>query len=118
MKTTITTYVIDAKGKRLGVVATEAASILLGKKNPAYARNVIEPVRITIRNAAVMDVSEKKLTEKFQTYSGYPGGRREETTAHLSARRGWGEVVRRTVSGMLPRNKHKKQLLKQLIIEA
>ena len=105
---------IDAKGKRLGRVATEAAHVLLGKDRADFAKHVIAPVTVRIVNASAMDISEKRGTETFQTYSGYPGGRRVETLEHLARRRGYGEVVRRVISGMLPKNKLRTVRLKNL----
>ncbi len=96
---------IDAKGKRLGRVATLAASILLGKDSPDFTKNLVAPVQVTITNAQLLDISEKREKEEFQTYSGYPGGRKVETLGHLAARRGHDEVLRRVISGMLPKNK-------------
>lgn len=114
--TTTRTYAIDATGKRLGIIATEAASVLLGKKDADYARHMTAPVTVTITNAAKMDVPEKKKAEIYQSFSGYPGGRRTETLDHLGKRRGYAEVLRRTIGGMLPNNKLKKPMLKNLVI--
>ncbi len=118
MINTITTksYEIDATGKRLGKIATEAASVLIGKHAPDFARHTIEDVTVTISNVSKLDISEKRATEIYQTYSGYMGGQKNETLDHLAKRRGYAEVVRRTIAGMLPHNKLKKQLLKQLVI--
>jgi ribosomal protein L13 len=41
-------YIIDAKGKRLGRVATEAASVLLGKNTTHFAKNIVEPITVKI----------------------------------------------------------------------
>ncbi len=98
-------YIIDATGKRLGRVATEAASVLLGKNTTHFAKNVVEPVTVKITNAKLLDINERRAQEEFQTYSGHPGGRRVETLGHLATRRGFGEVVTRVVAGMLPKNK-------------
>lgn len=114
--TTTTTYSIDATGKRLGKIATEAASVLMGKTSADFARHTIEDVKVEISNVSKLDVSERKGKEIYQSYSGYPGGRRVETLDHLANRRGYAEVVRRTIGGMLPNNKLKKQLLKNLVI--
>ncbi len=104
-------YIIDAKNKRIGHVATEAASVLLGKNTTNFAKNITEPVLVKITNASQLDISEKRATEEFQNYSGYPGGRKVETLGHLAKRRGHGEVVRRVVAGMLPKNKlHAKRM--------
>lgn len=116
METTTKIYTIDAAGKRLGKIATEAASVLIGKNNPAFARHIMEDVKVEISNASKMDISEKKGTEIYQSYSGWPGGRKTETLDHLGKRLGYGEVLKRTISCMLPTNKHKKPLLQKLVI--
>lgn len=107
-------YSIDAKGKRLGRVATEAASVLLGKNAADFTKSSVAPVAVTITNASKLDISEKRGREIFQTYSGYPGGLKEETLAHLAHRRGYAEVVRRVIGGMLPKNKLHKLRMQNL----
>ena len=97
-------------------MATETATVLLGKDRADYARHIMADVTVEITNASKLDVPEKKKTEIYQTYSGWPGGRKTESLSHLATRRGFAEVLRRTIAGMLPNNKHKKQLLKQLNI--
>lgn len=109
-------YTIDAKGRRLGIVATEAASILLGKNTPDFSRNTVTPATVTITNAHLLDISEKRATEEFQSYSGYPSGRKVETLDHLALRRGYGEVLRRVIGGMLPKNKLHKPRMHNLFI--
>lgn len=109
-------YVIDATGKRLGKVATEAAVVMMGKNRPDFAKHIIADVDVEINNVSKLDIPEGKKGEIYQSYSGYPGGRKTETLIHLAERRGYDEVVRRTVGGMLPDNKHKKRLLAKLII--
>ena len=104
METVKKEYTIDAAGKRLGRVATEVASILLGKNTTHVAKNIVEPVTVKVMNASKLDITEKRGKEEFQSYSGYPSGRRVETLEHLAKRLGYGEVVRRVVSGMLPKN--------------
>ncbi len=109
-------YTIDAAGKRMGVVATEAATYLQGKDMPDYARNVVAPVKVTIINASKLDISTKKGTEEYQTYSGHPGGQKRETLAHLAKRRGFAEPLKRTIDGMLPKNKLRAVMMKNLIV--
>lgn len=109
-------YTIDATGKRLGRVATEAASVLLGKDQTDFAKHVVAPVKVLITNASKLDISEKRAQEEFQTYSGYPGGQRTETLGHLAKRRGYGEVLNRVIGGMLPKNKLHKLRMKNLIV--
>lgn len=112
--TTKKEYTIDASGKRLGKVATEAASYLIGKNTPEFVRNKAAEVSVTITNASKMDISEKRSIEIYQSYSGYPGGRRTETLAHLGGRLGYGEALRRTIKGMLPKNKLQSVMMKNL----
>lgn len=109
-------HVIDAAGKRLGRVATEAAHTLLGKDRPDVEKNLVAPVIVKIVNVSKLDISEKRAGDEFQTYSGYPGGRHVETLGHLGGRRGYAEVVRRVVAGMLPKNRLHKPRMKQLLI--
>jgi len=113
---TTRTHTIDAAGKRLGLVATEAAKVLLGKDTPTFAKNVTADVTVTIANASKLDITEKRAADIYQSYSGYPGGRKTETLAHLGGRLGYSEALRRTIAGMLPNNKLKKPRLKNLII--
>jgi len=115
-KATGDTYTIDAADKRMGKVATEAATILMGKNRADYAKHEMSDVVVTITNAGKLDIPEKKKAEIYQSFSGWPGGRKTETLEHLRVRRGIAEVMHRTIGGMLPQNKHKKRLLKQLII--
>ena len=110
-------YIIDAKGKRLGRVATEAASYLIGKDSVEFTRNIPADVTVKIENARLMDITEKKrMQEEYQTYSGYPGGQNREKLGALSTRRGYGEALRRTISGMLPKNRLRDVRLKNLVI--
>lgn len=109
-------YTIDAEGKRLGIVATEAATYLLGKNKPDYTRNLVAPVVVNIINASKLDMSDKKKAAIYQTYSGYQGGQKDETFDHLAERRGFEEPIRRTVKGMLPGNKLQAVMMKNLIV--
>lgn len=111
---TAATYQIDAEGRRLGSVATEAANVLNGKKDPNYAPNQIPAVTVRIVNAAKLDVPPGKKAETYESYSGYPGGRRVERLDQLAARLGYSEVIRRTVKGMLPKNRLQKRKMLHL----
>lgn len=116
IENTINTYQIDGQGKRLGRIATEAASILLGKNTVNFTRHIAPNVNVKIINAKLLDISNKKSGEEYQSYSGYPGGRKVETLDHLGNRLGYSEVLRRSIAGMLPNNKLKAIRLKSLII--
>ncbi len=113
------THTIDAAGKPLGRIATEAASVLMGKHSTAFARNKTADVSVRIVNAAKMRVTEKKGREKtYRRYTGYPGGLKEETLAALVTRRGHAEALTKAIRGMMPRNRLRPVALKNLSIEA
>lgn len=115
-ETTKREYTIDADGKRLGKVATEAATYLLGKDMPDFAKHIAAPVTVTVINVSKLDMTDKKKAAIYQTYSGYPGGQNDESFEHLAKRRGYAEPVRRTIKGMLPRNKLQAVMMKNLIV--
>lgn len=111
-------YKIDASGKKLGRVASEIASILIGKANPDFQRNEVADVKVEVTNASKMDITEKKSTTKIYTnYSGFPGGLRKKTLGELATRKGYVGVLERAVGGMIPHNRLKTETLKNLIIK-
>jgi len=70
-------YLIDAKDKILGKVATKAATILRGKHKPTYTPHVDTGDMVVVINADKIRVTGKKLLQKnYQRYSGYPSGQK------------------------------------------
>lgn len=111
-------YVIDAEGKTLGRMATEAASILRGKKKPIYTPHVDCGDYVIIINADKVEVTGKKRKEKIYTrHTGYPGGRRDVTFEELMKKHPT-EVVRHAVKGMMPKGKLGRQMYKKLKVYA
>lgn len=112
-------YTIDASGRTLGRVASEAASALLGKKSVHYVQNAVLPVKVTIINAAKVSMTEKRIANKvYVHYTGYPGGLRQTPMARFKDKKGIEEVFRKTVDGMIPRNKLRKERMKRLTVVA
>ena len=110
-------YNFDAKDKKLGRLATEIAVALMGKDDPSFAKNVVADVKVTVKNASLMDISEKKKSTKvYDSYSGYPGGRKEIVAKKLIEKKGYGELIRNAVWGMLPKNKLRSRMMKNLEI--
>jgi large subunit ribosomal protein L13 len=117
MKLTETTYTIDAGGRTLGRVASEAAKALMGKMRPDYTPNVESKIKVTVTNASKMFIRERKRTQKiYTTYSGHPGGQKRESLAALTQRKGHGESVRRAVQRMLPNNTMRPNRMKNLTV--
>lgn len=114
---TATEYTIDAAGRTLGRVASEAAKALMGKMSASYTPNIRSDVKVSITNASKLYMREKKRIQKtYVRYSGYPGGLKKETYANLKVRRGAGEPLRRAIERMLPRNTMRVARMKNLII--
>lgn len=114
----MTTYTIDAQGKKLGRVAAEAASVLMGKNDPSFVRNKLQDVKVTILNASLADISDtKKDTKEYERYSGYPGGLVYEKMKRTIEKKGFAEVFRYAVMGMLPANRLADQMMKNLTVK-
>lgn len=110
-------YTIDAQDKKLGRVASEAATILMGKNKADFVKNQIAEVKIKIVNTGKIQTTNKKLDQKvYKNYSGYPGGLKERTMKKVVADKGMKEAMRIAVKGMLPKNKLRDKMMKNLII--
>ena len=110
-------YTIDAAGRTLGRVASEAAKALMGKMRADYTPNKNSGVKVTVSNAGKLYIRERKRSRTiYTTYSGYPGGLKKESLASLTARKGNAEAIRRAVARMLPRNTMHTPRLKNLSI--
>lgn len=110
------THTIDASNQKLGRIASRAAAILTGKNRADYARNKVFPVKVVIDNASKLDIAERKLSTIYTRYSGYPGGLYEKSMQQMIERKGKSGVLKLAISGMLPHNKLKSRIIKNLII--
>ena len=111
-------YVIDAEGKTLGKLASEAASILRGKKKPIYTPHVDCGDYVIVVNAEKVHVTAKKETDKiYKSYSGYPGGLKEITLGEMREKKPE-EIIRHAIKGMMPKGKLGRQMYKKLKVYA
>ncbi len=109
---------IDATNKKLGRVASMAATSLMGKDTVDFARHVLTDVKVEIINAAKLDVDDTKKRNKiYKRYSGYPGGQKEISLAKIVEKKGNSEILRIAVRGMLPTNKLRAKMLKNLTVK-
>ncbi|MFQ5662062.1 MAG: uL13 family ribosomal protein, partial [Candidatus Paceibacteria bacterium] len=82
------------------------------------ARNKVSETEVKITNASKLEISEGKKQGKVYThYTGYPGGLRETKMGKLIEKKGYGEVIKKAVYGMLPGNKLRSEMMKHLTIE-
>jgi len=112
-------YTVDIKeeNQALGRIATKIADMLRGKNTPEFQPNVVPSVKVLVKNASELNLSDKKMAEEYTHYTGYPGGLRHTTRSRVIEKKGYAEVIRRAVYGMLPKNKLRSRFIKNLIIE-
>jgi len=111
-------YVVDADGLVLGRMSTEVARILRGKHKPTFAPHMDTGDHVIIINAdKVVLTAGKAEKKKVYRHSGYPGGLIEQTYAQALARKP-ADAVRRTIRGMLPKNRLGAQQLSKLKVYA
>ena len=109
---------IDAQNKKLGRLASEVASILMGKDRTDFARNTVADIKVIIENVSKLAVTDKKMDQKiYKSYSGYPSGLKERSMKRVVANKGMSEALRIAIKGMLPKNKLQDRIMKNLIIK-
>ena len=95
-------YLIDAKDKVLGRVATKVATILRGKHKPTYTPHVDTGDVVIIINAEKIRVTGNKLENKmYQRYSGYPSGQKSVKLSEM-LKRAPAQVMYLAVNRMIP----------------
>lgn len=107
-------YVLDADGRTLGRLATQAATLLRGKHKPDFTPFLKTGDFVIVVNAEKVCLTGKKETDKvYYRHSGYPGGLKKETARHVRERHPE-RLVQRAVAGMLPKTKLGRQLRTRL----
>ena len=97
--------IADAEGKTLGRFCSEVAKSLRGKNKPSYTPHVDCGDNVIVINAEKITMTGNKMeTKEYETFSGYPGGRRVTLAKDLLARKPK-DLIERGVRGMLPKNR-------------
>jgi large subunit ribosomal protein L13 len=113
-----TNYTIDAEGKTLGRVASEVAKSLMGKKLPDYVSNKVSNVKVTVINVSKTKTSPIKLEKTLhEKYSGQPGGFKLMSNQEIIDKKGWKNLYELAIYGMLPNNKLRPKMMKNLEIK-
>jgi len=111
-------FLVDAKDRVLGRLATRIAILLRGKHKPEYTPHVDCGDGVIVINASKIRVTGKKMQDKeYVTYSGYPGGRRVKTMDYMMKRYP-DKVIRQAVKRMIPDTSLGRQMLKKLKVYA
>lgn len=107
-------FVVDAAGQTLGRLASQAASVLAGKRNPLYTPYLDMGDHVIVINAEKIHLTGMKAEQKlYRRYTGFPGGLREEAFTKLLARRPE-KIVEEAIKGMLPKSKLGRQMATKL----
>ena len=105
---------IDATNQPLGRLASRIAQILRGKASPKFQPYILPDEKVVVENTDKIRFTGHKLEQKkYYHYSGYPGGLRERKVKNVFEKNPK-EVLRRAVLGMLPKNRLRKEMIKNL----
>ena len=109
-------HTIDAEGMAPGRLATEVARLLIGKHKPTFTPHIDDGDHVQVINAGKMVITGKKMDQKvYIHHTTYAKGLREKKMSTVWAEDP-GEVLKRAVSRMLPKNKHRNERLKRLAV--
>ena len=112
-----TIHEIDATGQSLGRMATRIATLLRGKDKATYEPRMLSDVKVVVHNLDKIVFKGTKTTSMIRHhYSGYHGGLYSATLGERWAK-DKKEVLRRTVRGMLPENRSRDRLLRNLTVK-
>lgn len=111
-------FVVDAKGKILGRLATRVAEVLRGKHKREYTPHVDSGDRVTVINAKeIKTTGDKTKTKIYFTHSGYPHGHKLLTLEEVQ-NRDPRRIITFAVKGMLPKGPLGRRMIKKLTIHA
>ncbi len=109
-------HLVDAKDQILGRLATQIAGKLMGKSKTNFVPYLDMGDFIVVTNASFIKVTGKKPEQKkYVRHSGYPGGLREEKFSDLLKRKPQ-DLIRHAVSGMLPKTRLGRKMIKKLYV--
>jgi|SRR3989338_1969710 len=107
---------IDVKRKVLGRVATQIATLLMGKNKTYYVPHLDTGDYVVVTNTADVKLTGKKnATKLYSRYSGYPGGLRKVSAQTIRSKKSE-ELIRHAVYGMLPKNKLRDRMITRLYL--
>ena len=109
-------HVVDGTNQTVGRMCAKIAAMLRGKHKASYTPHVDTGDYIIVINCEKVVFTGNKQEQKiYDTFSGYPGGRKEETAESLMKRRPE-VIIERAVKGMLPKNRLGRQMYKKLFV--
>ncbi|MGA2748824.1 MAG: 50S ribosomal protein L13 [Verrucomicrobiota bacterium] len=107
-------HVVDADGAILGRLAVQVANILRGKNKPVFTPHFDTGDFVVVINAEKVRLTGKKETDKkFMSYSGWKGGEKYSSVAHVRAHHPE-KLITHAVRGMVPKNRLGRVLMTKL----
>ncbi|MDO8668108.1 MAG: 50S ribosomal protein L13 [bacterium] len=104
---------LDATGKAVGRLASQIALILRGKNKAEYLPHIDGGDMVLVSNIDKFKFTGKKIEQKvYQHYSGYQGGLKTKKISEMKPE----QILREAVRDMLPKTKHRINMLRRLII--
>lgn len=108
-------YQADATDQVVGRLASQIATVLMGKHLPTYTPNVDSGDFVIVTNAEKVVFTGRKLQQKTYTwYTGYTGLRTQTAEDRLAKKPE--QILRESVRRMLPKNKLGRKMLSKLKI--
>ena len=112
-------YVVDAKDKVLGRLATRVADVLRGKHKPTFTPNADIGDFVIVVNAGKVRLTGKKVTDKvYYHHTGFMGGLKATTPEKVLGGKHPERVVEWAVRGMLPKTRLGDRLFTKLKVYA
>jgi len=109
-------YVVDMEGQTLGRAAAKIAAVLRGKNKPSWTPHADTGDFVIVINAEKFHLTGNKRDQKrYYSHSGTIGNLKEATVEHLEGKRP-GDVVRKAITGMIPKNPLGRRMLRKLKI--
>lgn len=97
---------VAAEERTLGRLAASIALTLQGKHKPTFTANRDHGDYVVVTNCSHLKISGNKLKDKtYWSHNTRPGSLKLVPMEKMIENKGYGEVLRRAVKGMIPKNK-------------
>lgn len=111
-------HLVDVKDQVLGRVATQIATLLIGKHKPTFTPHIDGGDYVVVVNASKIAVTGGKEDKKvYYHHSNYPGGLKEITFGEMMEKFPT-RAIEKAVYNMLPKNKLRTERMNRLKVYA
>jgi len=111
-------FLIDAKGQVLGKIATKAAMIIMGKNKASYTPFLDTGDHVVVINAAQVQLSGRKETDKlYRHHTGFLGNLKSATAGDMREKHPT-RIIEEAIKGMLPKTRMGRAMYTKLKVYA